>query len=171
VKGKSQLIIKQVKGECYCKDPQLAAYMIHVQKLERIFKVPDLSIKASTWAPIPDGVLERRLQQPIARPTEPGKEVESSTSRLAVPAALIPWSPPKIIGITGNSVHPGVQDREAQVSPDTWIMEIWTYLNDNILPNDSASADWIAQLAKRYTLVEGDLYRCGTNGVLMQCIS
>jgi hypothetical protein len=34
-----------------------------------------------------------------------------------------------------------------------------------------ASADWIAHLAKKYTLVEGDLYRHGANGVIMQCIT
>jgi hypothetical protein len=32
-------------------------------------------------------------------------------------------------------------------------------------------ADQIARLAKRYTLVEGDLYRRGANGVLMRCIT
>jgi hypothetical protein len=26
-------------------------------------------------------------------------------------------------------------------------------------------------VAKRYTLVEGDLYRCGTNGIILQCIT
>jgi hypothetical protein len=51
----------------------------------------------------------------------------------------------------GNSVHPGAQDLEAQVGPDTWITQICTYLKDNILPDDSASADRIARLAKRYT--------------------
>jgi hypothetical protein len=50
------------------------------------------------------------------------------------------------------------QDPEAQVGPDTWITEIRTYLKDNILPDDMASADRIAHLAKRYALVEGDLY-------------
>jgi ribonuclease HI len=30
VKGDSQLIIKQVKGECNCNDPHLAAYLLHV---------------------------------------------------------------------------------------------------------------------------------------------
>jgi ribonuclease HI len=30
MKGNSQLIIKQVKGECCCNDPQLAAYLLHV---------------------------------------------------------------------------------------------------------------------------------------------
>jgi ribonuclease HI len=30
VRGDSQLIIKQVKGECCCNDPQLTAYLLHV---------------------------------------------------------------------------------------------------------------------------------------------
>jgi hypothetical protein len=68
-------------------------------------------------------------------------------------------------------MHPSAQDPEAQVGPDTWITEMWTYLKDNILPDDSASADQIARLAKRYTLVEGDLYRRGTNDVLIRCIT
>jgi hypothetical protein len=68
-------------------------------------------------------------------------------------------------------VYPGVQDPEAQVGHDTWIMEIRTYLKDNILPDGMASADRIARLAKRYTLVEGDLYRRGAIGILMRCIT
>jgi hypothetical protein len=50
-------------------------------------------------------------------------------------------------------------------------MEIQTYLKDNILPDDITSANRIARLAKRYTLIEGDLLRCGANGVLMRCIT
>jgi hypothetical protein len=50
-------------------------------------------------------------------------------------------------------------------------MKIQTYLKDNILADDMVSADRIAHLAKRYTLVEGDLYPRGTNGILMQCIT
>jgi hypothetical protein len=68
-----------------------------------------------------------------------------------VPAALIPWSLIRIVGITGDSVHPGVQDPEAQVGPDAWITKSWTYLKDNILPDDYASVDQIAHLAKRDT--------------------
>jgi hypothetical protein len=68
-------------------------------------------------------------------------------------------------------VHPIVQDSEAQVGPDTWITEVRTYLKDNILPDDSASADRIVHLAKRYKLVEGNLYWRGANGILMWCIS
>jgi hypothetical protein len=68
-------------------------------------------------------------------------------------------------------MYPGAQDPKAQVGLDTCITEIWTYLKDSILPDDSASADQIARLAKRYTLVEGDLYWRGANGILMRCIS
>ena len=74
VRGDSQLIIKQVKRECNYHDPQLAAYLIHVQKLEKEFDIlefqhirraqnsvaDELSTKASTGAPAPDGVFERK---------------------------------------------------------------------------------------------------------------
>jgi hypothetical protein len=36
VKGDSQLIIKQVRGECSCNEPRLAAYLLYVRKLEKI---------------------------------------------------------------------------------------------------------------------------------------
>ena len=42
VKGDSQLIIKQVQGGCSCNNPQLAAYLIHVRKLERDFDALEL---------------------------------------------------------------------------------------------------------------------------------
>jgi hypothetical protein len=84
----------------------------------------DLSTKASTSAPIPDGVLERRLQQPIAWAVNPSEGGETSTSKLAVPAVLLPWSLPRVVGVTGDSVHLGAQDPKAQDGPDTWITKI-----------------------------------------------
>jgi hypothetical protein len=68
-------------------------------------------------------------------------------------------------------VHPDAQNPKAQPSPDTWIMKIRVYMKDNILPVDMAFIDRIVHLAKRYTLVEGDLYRRSINGVLMRCIT
>jgi hypothetical protein len=156
--------------------------LLHVRKLEKDFEVldlqhipcmenavtDDLSTKGSTPAPVPDGVLERRLQQPTAQAANPSEGGETNTSNLAV---LVPWSPPRVVGVTGDSVHPDMQDSEAQVGPDTWITEIRTYLKDNILPDGMTFTDQIARLAKRHTLVEGDLYRRGTNGVLIWCIT
>jgi hypothetical protein len=122
VKGYSQLIIKQVKGECSYNDPQLAAYLLHAQKLENDFEVLDLqhvphasnavtdelSTKASTWAPVLDGVFEQRLQRPRARPTEPVKGGETSTLKLAVSSTLFSWSMPRIVGIMRYSMNLGV---------------------------------------------------------------
>jgi ribonuclease HI len=42
VKGDSQLIIKQVRGECSCNEPRLAAYLLHVRKLEKDFTILEL---------------------------------------------------------------------------------------------------------------------------------
>jgi hypothetical protein len=163
----------------------LTTYLLHVQKLEKDFEaldlhhvsrvdnavVDDLSTKASTWALVPDGIFEMRLLWPIAQPAEPGDGGETNTSKLAVPMALCSWSPPRIIGVTGNSMNPSVQDTDVQTGPDAWIMKIQDYMKDNILPDEHVSAEWIVLVAKRYTLVEGDLYRRGTNGVLLRCIT
>jgi ribonuclease HI len=42
VKGDSQLIIKQVRGECSCNEPRLAAYLLHMRKLEKDFTTLEL---------------------------------------------------------------------------------------------------------------------------------
>jgi ribonuclease HI len=42
VNGDSQLIIKQVRGECSCNEPRLAAYLLHVRKLEKDFTALEL---------------------------------------------------------------------------------------------------------------------------------
>jgi hypothetical protein len=50
-------------------------------------------------------------------------------------------------------------------------MEIRDYLKDNILRDEHVSVEQIVHVAERYTLVEGDVYWHGTNGVLMWCIT
>jgi hypothetical protein len=125
--GVRQLV---VKGECCYNDPQLAAYLLHARKLEKDFEVLDLqhilrvenavvddmSTKASTSTPIPDGVLERQLRQPIARAADLSDGGETSTLKLVVPAVLVPWSLPRVIDVTGDSVHPGAQLDITQLS-------------------------------------------------------
>jgi ribonuclease HI len=111
VKGDSQLIIRQVRGECYCNNPQLVAYLIHVRKLEKDFDALELqhvpresnsaadalSAKASTKASVPEGVFQRQLLKPSTQPAGLGEGGQTSTSKLAVPVALHPWSPPRVV--------------------------------------------------------------------------
>jgi hypothetical protein len=88
-----------------------------------------------------------------------------------VPAALFSLSPPRIVGITWDSVKPSVQDLDAQAGHDAWITEIQDYLKDNMLPDGHVSTERIVHVATRYTLVDGDLYHCDANSILMWCIT
>jgi hypothetical protein len=71
----------------------------------------------------------------------------------------------------GVPAYPLVPQPVSQSGPNAWVSEIRDYLKENILPEDHVSVERIVRLAKRYTVVEGDLYRRGTNGILMQCIT
>jgi ribonuclease HI len=118
VKGDSQLIIKQTRGECSCNEPRLAAYLLHVKKLEKDFAalelqhVPradnsttdDLSQRASTRAPAPEGAFKRRLLRPTARPAKLSEGGETGTSKPTVPVAS--QDPPKVVCALGGFTSP-----------------------------------------------------------------
>jgi ribonuclease HI len=180
VKGDSQLIIKQVRGECSCNEPRIAAYLLHVRKLEKDFSalelqhVPradnspadELFVRALTWAPMPEGVFERRLLRPTAQPAELDEGGETSTSKLDHLQ-----NPSKTVSAIGGPASRLAPLPVSQSGPDAWISEIRDYLKESILPEDHVSVERIVRLAKRYSMVEGDLYRRGANGILMRCIT
>jgi hypothetical protein len=114
----------------------------------------ELSTRASTWAPVLEGVFERRLLRPTAQPAEPGEGGETSTSNLAVPVAFRLQNPPRIVCATEGPANLLAPQPVAQSGP-----------------KDHVSAERIVRLAKRYTVVEGDLYRHGANDILMRCIT
>jgi hypothetical protein len=80
-------------------------------------------------------------------------------------------NPPKTVYAIGHPASPLAPQPISQSGPDAWISEIGDYLKENILPEDHVSAECIVWLAKRYVVVEGDLYRRGANGILMRCIT
>jgi hypothetical protein len=80
-------------------------------------------------------------------------------------------NPPKTVCATGCPASPLAPQPVSQSGPDAWISEIRDYLKENILPEDHVPAERIVRLAKRYTVVEWDLYRRGANGILMRCIT
>jgi hypothetical protein len=120
---------------------------------------------------MPEGIFERRLLRPTAQPTEPGEGGETSTSKLAVPVAFHLQNPPRIVCAKEGPANLLAPQPVAQSGPDAWISKIRNYLKENILPEDHVSAERIVRLAKRYTVVEGDLYHRGANDILMRCIT
>jgi ribonuclease HI len=136
VKGDSQLIIKQVRGECSCNEPRLAAYLLHVRKLEKNFTtlelqhVPrvdnsaadDLSQRASTRAPMSEGAFERWLLRPTAQPAGLDEGGGTGTSKPAVPVAS--QDLPKAVCALRDSADPLAPQSATQSGPDAWISEI-----------------------------------------------
>jgi hypothetical protein len=120
---------------------------------------------------VPKGVFERRLLRPTAQLAEPGEGDETSTSKLEVPVAYHIPNPPKILCDTQGPANLLAPQPVSQSGPDAWISEIRDYLKENILPEDHVSAGCIVRLAKRYAVVEGDLYQRGANDILMRWIT
>jgi hypothetical protein len=87
------------------------------------------------------------------------------------PTAPPTGCPPSAVVTIGSPLDSASQGQSDQVNFDEWMTEIRDYLRDNIFLEPDEATKWIVHLAKRYTLVEGDLYRHGTNGVLMHCIT
>ena len=86
-------------------------------------------MKASTLAPVPEGVFERRLLRPTARPAELGEGGKTSTSKLAILVAS--QNPPKAVCATGGPASPLASQPISQSGPDAWISEIRDYLKEN----------------------------------------
>jgi hypothetical protein len=120
---------------------------------------------------VPEGIFERRLLRPTAQPVELGEGGETSTSKLAVPVAFHLQNPPKIVCATEGPTNLLAPQPVAQSGLDAWISKIQDYLKENVVLEDHVSAERIVRLAKRYTVVEGDLYRRGANGILMRCLT
>jgi len=57
------------------------------------------------------------------------------------------------------------------MNPGNWIQEIREFLEDNILPRDEAAVERVIRQAKRYVVVERDLYHRASNGVLLKCVT
>jgi hypothetical protein len=120
---------------------------------------------------VPEGVFERQLLTPTTQPAELGEGGETSTSKLAIPVAYHLHNPPRFVCATEGPANLLAPQPMSQSGPDAWIFEIRDYLKENILPEDHVSAERIVRLAKRYTVVEGDLYRRGANSILKRCIT
>jgi hypothetical protein len=59
-------------------------------------------MRASTGAPVPEGVFERRLLRPTAQPAKLYEGGETSTSKLAVPVPYHLQNPPKTVCYRGS---------------------------------------------------------------------
>lgn len=178
VNGDSQLVVNQVSKEYQCADPQMAAYMAAIRKLEKRFDglelryIPrrdnaladDLSRLASSRACVPAGVFEERLTLPSVLPAEQD-EGETSSLIQVTPATPSVGSPDRV---PPSDECAALADCSQNAS---WMAKIRGYLKEKFLPEDDASAERVARQSKRYAIVDGDLYRRSAGGILLICIT
>jgi hypothetical protein len=93
-----------------------------------------LSVMASTQASVPEGVFQRRLLKPSAQPADLGEGGWTSTSKLAVPASLHPWSMPRVVCTLEGPEDLREPRPVSQEGLDAWISKVRDYLKDNFLP-------------------------------------
>jgi ribonuclease HI len=156
IRGDSQLVAKQVQKEYDCNSDKMAEYLAEVQRLEKFFDgfevqyVPRLDNRdadhlawiASSRAPTPPDVIIERLTKPSVRAPKPAED-------------------------TGLMIINGPDQQSAIV----WMSQIRSYLENRPLANDDAEIERIARKSRMYHLIDGVLYRQGTNDMMMRCIS
>jgi hypothetical protein len=150
------LVAKQVQKEYDCNSDKMVEYLVEVRRLEKFFDgfevryVPRLDNRdadhlawiASSRVPTPRDVILERLAKPSVKETEPSED-------------------------TGFMVIDGP---DQQLGCD-WMSQIRSYLENRPLADDNAETERIARKSRMYHLIDRVLYRQGSNGMMMRCIS
>src|SRR5438128_1001251 len=155
VRGDSELVVNQVQKEYSCTSTKMSAYCQEVRKLEGTFdglelthvlrndnsEADELEKIGSRRTPAPTGVFVQQLYQPTIS--------EEAT----------------------EPVNKPIEAEVLTIDPD-WTTPYLSYLLHDELPEDRAEAERIARRSRRYVVFGGkELYRKGTFGILMRCIS
>src|SRR5438876_1475021 len=155
VHGDSELVVNQVQKEYSCTSTKMSACCQKVRKLEGTFdglelthvlrndnnEADELAKMGSKRALVPTGVFVQQLHQ-------------STISEEAT-----------------EPVNKPIEAEVFTINPD-WTTPYLNYLLHDELPEDRAEAERIARRSRRYAVIGGkELYRKGTSGILMRCIS
>ncbi|XP_068504556.1 uncharacterized protein [Phaseolus vulgaris] len=169
-KSDSLLITGQVTGEFQAKDPQMAAYLEHVQELRKSF----VSFEV---VHVPRGgrqrtVIQETLKIPrafvadhqvlqIYKSKEGMSRGHKSLSQETLRTPRIRAFPVGEIKMTQVcTVH----------EPDTWITPYQRYMADGVLPMDPTEARKVKKNSSKFTLIDGELYRFGFTHPLLVCV-
>jgi hypothetical protein len=137
----------------------MAKYLAEVRRMEKFFNgfevwyVPCLDIRdadhlawiASSRAPTPLDVIIKKLTKPSVRPAE--EAVDTTKPDLMV-----------------------IDEPEQGLAYD-WMNPIKMFLGNQPPSDDNAKVECITRKSKTYHLIDGVLYRCGANGMMIKCIS
>jgi hypothetical protein len=147
---------RQVQKEYGCNDDKMADYLAEVRRMEKFFDgfevryVPHLDNHdtnhlawiASSKAPIPSDVIIEKLTKPSIKTVETLRETD-------------------LMIIDGSEQQPEID----------WMSPIKAYLDNQPISYNDAEIKHITRKSRMYHIIDGVLYKQGTNGMMMKCIS
>jgi ribonuclease HI len=191
VRGDSQLVIDQVMKNASCHDDKMEAYCKPVRALEDKFysielnhvprryneEADELAKIASGRITIPPNVFARDVAQPsvILEPhtsnhTEPSGAPSSPIG--AEPMDEDPSNEAYVLSLLegyGTSEAEVMDIEPAPIRAD-WRDKYIAWMDRGELPPDRSEARRIARMAKSFALVDGELYKRATSGILQRCV-
>ncbi|CAO2152204.1 unnamed protein product [Urochloa humidicola] len=190
--GDSQLVIDQVIKDSSCHDEKMEAYCNAVRCLEDKFhgielnhiarryneEEDELAKIASGRITIPPNVFSRDCAKPSVDFKNPAKDPDTrsgadpSTDARIEPINVEPSKEElEAAGHEASSADEAeaMEIDEAPVSRD-WRNQYLAWINQGGLPSDRIEARRIARRAKSFVVIDGELYRRSTSGILQCCI-
>nr|CAB3503789.1 unnamed protein product [Digitaria exilis] len=183
IRGDSRLVVDQVMKESSCHDEKMAAYCQAVRDLEDKFDGLELHHEANELAKIASGratvspnVFAKDIDKPsiaITPSARASTAVDPQGAALSLMSAELLADEDEPMGYEACSE----EEDEAEAmeidevpAPRDWRSPYLDWLDQGVLPNDRTEARRVGRKAKWFFIIEGELYRQGTSGVLQRCI-
>jgi ribonuclease HI len=189
VRGDLQLVIDQVMKNASCHDDKMEAYCKAVQALEEKFygielnhvprryneEADELAKIASGRITVPPNVFARDVAQPsVALEPHPSNCTEPSGAPSnpvgAEPMDKDPSNEAFVLSLLKGYDADEVMDVEPALSGVDWRDKYIAWIDRGELPSDRSEARRIVRMAKSFTLVDGELYKCAASGILQRCV-
>jgi hypothetical protein len=149
LKTDSQVISGHVDKSCKARDPKLEKYFDTVRRPEASFEV--FSVKN-----IPRG--ENEHADLLAKSAAQGLPLPSEVFFETIEAPSVDLIERAVLNI-------------CPIYSEDWRTEIMSFLQGNFLSDDEAYHKRIAARARRYVIIEGELYKHGVCSPLLKCLS
>jgi ribonuclease HI len=191
VRGDSQLMIDQVMKNASCHDDKMEAYCKAVRALEDKFygielnhvphryneEADELAKIASGRITVPPNVFAQDVAQPSvnlepysSNHEEPSGAPSSPTS--AEPMDEDPSNEAYVLSLLEGYDADEAEAMDVEPAPNEgdWRNKYIAWMDRWELPSDQSEARRIARMAKSFTLVDGELYKCTASGILQRCM-
>jgi ribonuclease HI len=194
VRGESQLVVDQVMKNAACHNEKMEAYCAEVRKLVDKFFSFELNYIARKYNEEADELANIASGRITIPPNVFARDLNKPSVDLDKPVAL-PWKAAK----AGPSIHAGgepmdedppseeLEDSDLEGSqvdkaeameidnlpppPQDWRDKYLAWLERVKLPSGRTEARRIARRAKSFTVINGELYKHSSSGIMQCCIS